>query len=541
VSVRLLRGPDGQPAHFITVIQDITAREAAEAETHLSRQRLELHVQRTPLAVVEFTVDGLIAGWNPAATEIFGYPADEALGRHWTLIAPESRLDQLEGVWKSLISLRGGSRSTNLNRHRSGRLVDCEWFNTPLIAADGTVLGVASLVMDVTERRLAQEELARHRDHLQELVRARTAELADSEARLVDAQRTAGVGNWEWNVRRDIVTGSREFYRLFDAAPEELARFEQFVERLHPDDRGPVAREVELALRDSRLYDIGYRVRLRDGGWRYLQARGTTFTDDGGQPDRMAGTCLDVTEARRSQESLKELNASLARSNEELEQFAYVASHDLQEPLRMVASYTQLLAERYQGQLDARADRYIAYAVDGAKRMQGLINDLLTLSRVGTRTIPFAPVRCDEVIAEVVRDLGKAIEDCGARLSLGPLPTVLADRTQLGQVFHNLLANALKFRGEATPALEVSARREGARWRLCVADNGIGIAPQYHERIFIIFQRLCEWGKYPGSGIGLAIVKKIVERHGGRVQVESAAGEGARFSFTMPAANDEER
>ncbi len=528
------------PAALFLHLQQLAPRNSIE-EDLLARQRLELHVQRTPLAVIEFTVDGRISGWNPAAVEIFGHTAEEAIGRHWTRIAPESVLGQLEEVWKSLISLRGGARSTNLNRHRSGRLLSCEWFNTPLIAADGTVLGVASLVMDVTERRQAQEEICAHRDHLQELVQARTAELAASEARLVEAQKTAGLGNWEWDIQRDIVTGSTEFFRLFDAAPAELARFERFVERLHPDDRDAVTQAIEEALRGDRLYDTVYRTRLRHGGWRHLHSRGQVFTDEAGRPERMEGTCQDVTEANRYQESLKELNASLARSNEELEQFAYVASHDLQEPLRMVASYAQLLAERYQGQLDERADRYIGYAVDGARRMQGLINDLLTLSRVGTRTLPFAPTRCDEVVAEVLHDLGKAIEDCGAQLSLGPLPTVLADRTQLGQVFHNLLANALKFHGEAPPRIELSAQREGAQWRISVADNGIGIASQYHERIFIIFQRLCEWGKYPGSGIGLAIVKKIVERHGGRIQVESAAGEGARFSFTVPAADDDGR
>jgi PAS domain S-box-containing protein len=295
--------------HFLMMVEDITDRKTKEEEIRLSRQRLDLHVKHTPLAVIEFTRDGRIARWNPAAAEIFGFTEEEAVGQHWTLIVPEEVWGQLDGVWEGLFSQSGGGRSTNLNRHKSGRTLHCEWFNTPLVAADGTAMGVASLVMDVTERNLVQEELARHRDHLQELVQARTAELQVSEARLIEAQRVGRLGNWEWDVVPDAISASEEFYRLFEVEPEQIARYQQFVECLHPDDRERVATEVNEALQQKRTYDTDYRVRLRDGRWRDIHARGELFTDADGKPVRLAGTCLDITERKQAEAAVRESEA----------------------------------------------------------------------------------------------------------------------------------------------------------------------------------------------------------------------------------------
>ena len=273
--------------------------------------------------------------------------------------------------------------------------------------------------------------------------------------------------------------------------------------------------------------------------------------------DQMAENLLTITASRdelnkeiaervRAEEMLKETMAELERSNQELEQFAYVASHDLQEPLRMVSSYTQLLARRYQGQLDADADDFIAYAVDGANRMQRLIQDLLAWSRVGTRGQPLEPTGCNSVLDEARAILSPGIEESNALVTNDDLPTVMADEAQLVQLFQNLIGNAIKFRGEEPPRVHISAQhlppspgedRGGGEWLFSVRDNGIGIDPQYQERIFVIFQRLHGREEYPGSGIGLAICKRIVERHGGRIWVESELGEGTTFYFTMPARN----
>ena len=236
---------------------------------------------------------------------------------------------------------------------------------------------------------------------------------------------------------------------------------------------------------------------------------------------------LDITERKRNEDELR-------RSNAELEQFAYIASHDLQEPLRMVASYTELLGQRYRGKLDEKADKYIFYAVDGAKRMQALVADLLAFSRVGSQGRPLVPVESEAVVNSVVDMLRGPIRKANATIEISALPAVLADEGQLRQLFQNLIGNALKFRADADPIIGVRAARHGERWLFCVEDNGIGIDMQYGERIFQMFQRLHERGKYEGSGIGLAIVKRIVERHGGTIWLESKLGLGTSFFFSLP-------
>ena len=246
----------------------------------------------------------------------------------------------------------------------------------------------------------------------------------------------------------------------------------------------------------------------------------------------------DSTERQRAEEELKHAIEELKRSNAQLEQFTYVASHDLQEPLRSVAGAVQLLQRRYQGQLDSRADQFIAHAVDNVTRMQALINDLLAFSRVGRRGKPFEPTDCNQVMKNALRNLKAAIQESEAQITYDPLPEVMADQGQLTQLFQNLIGNAIKFHGEAPLEIHVGAwRGEGetqGEWVFHVKDNGIGISPEYYERIFIIFQRLHTRDEYTGTGIGLAICKNIVERHGGRIWVESEAGHGTTFYFTLP-------
>jgi signal transduction histidine kinase len=240
-------------------------------------------------------------------------------------------------------------------------------------------------------------------------------------------------------------------------------------------------------------------------------------------------------ERKRAQESLAQKVAELARSNADLEQFAYVASHDLQEPLRMVSAYTQLLADRYRGKLDDQADKYIHYAVDGAARMQSLIHDLLAFSRVGRQETAVASTDCNEVVEQARENLRTAILESGAVVTYGPLPQLLANGSQLQQVFQNLIGNAIKFRGSPTPVVHISAERAGAEWIFSVADNGIGISEEYAEHVFIIFKRLHTRAEYPGNGIGLAICRKIVERHGGKIHAMPHEGGGTILNFTMPA------
>jgi len=246
-----------------------------------------------------------------------------------------------------------------------------------------------------------------------------------------------------------------------------------------------------------------------------------------------AGRPLILLAVQDTTERLRALQ-DLERSNQELERFAYVASHDLQEPLRMVASYTRLLQKRYQGQLDERADKYIAYAVEGAERMRTLIQDLLAYSRVGTQGTELVATDPNEVLAEVLRDFALRIQEVGATVTREPIPGVMADPSQLRLVLQNLVENALKFSGDEPPVVHVAGRREGPQVVICVRDEGVGIDPEYFEQVFVIFRRL-QGRDEKGTGIGLALCKRIVERHGGRLWVESEAGSGATFRFTLPA------
>jgi signal transduction histidine kinase len=225
----------------------------------------------------------------------------------------------------------------------------------------------------------------------------------------------------------------------------------------------------------------------------------------------------------------------LARSNADLEQFAYVASHDLQEPLRMVTAYTQLLAERYRGKLDENADKFIGYAIEGAQRMQVLIQDLLAFSRVGRNGPASGSIDCNAAIQEVVQTLASTIRESGATVSYAELPAVWGDRTQVAQLFQNLIGNAIKFHGSEPPVVAVLAEKAGRQWQFSVSDNGIGIASEHAKNIFVVFQRLHARTEYPGNGIGLAICKKIVEHYGGKIWMESQPGQGSTFKFTLPA------
>jgi signal transduction histidine kinase len=237
---------------------------------------------------------------------------------------------------------------------------------------------------------------------------------------------------------------------------------------------------------------------------------------------------------RQAEQDLARKVEELARSNADLEQFAYVASHDLQEPLRMVTAYTQLLAERYRGKLDADADKFIGYASEGAMRMQVLIQDLLAFSRVGRSGSSNESIDCNTVMQEVLQALSAAVEESGAVISYPQLPQIQGDRTQLGQVFQNLIGNAIKFRGKEAPKISVQAENKDEQWCFEVSDNGIGIPPENSGHVFEVFYRLHARSEYPGNGIGLAICKKIIERYGGRIWVESQGGSGSHFKFTLP-------
>jgi signal transduction histidine kinase len=296
---------------------------------------------------------------------------------------------------------------------------------------------------------------------------------------------------------------------------------------------GPLARLGQEARRIARG-DFATPLAELGGAREIVDARGDV--------DEMRALIVRELDAvRAAQARLEQQAVELQRSNDELEQFAYVASHDLQEPLRKVTSFCQALQQRYEGQLDERADQYIHFAVDGARRMQILINDLLAFSRVGRSERAYQHVPAADLVAEAESSLSQTLDEAGATVIVSELPTVYGDPALLASVFQNLIANAVKFRGPEPPVIRIDARRDGDRWEFSCTDNGIGIDPQYADRVFVIFQRLQSKESYPGTGIGLAMCRKIIEHHGGRIWVDTAPSRGTRVRFTLPITEESQK
>ncbi len=291
---------------------------------------------------------------------------------------------------------------------------------------------------------------------------------------------------------------------------------------------------IYAAYKDGRVHHRDDEVFWRKDGTCFpVTYTSTPIIEDGNIVGAVV-TFRDITERKQAEEELKKLSDELARSNADLQQFAYTASHDLQEPIMVVAGFVNLLAKRYKGKLDEKADEFIEHAIDGTKRMQVLIKDLLDYSRVGSTGKSFTPTDCLSALDKAVFNLQIAIKESGAVITHDDLPTVMADSSQLIRLFQNLISNAIKFRGKEAPRIHISAKQKEDEWIFSFKDNGIGIDPKFSDQIFVMFQRLHTKKEYPGTGIGLATCKKIIERHGGRIWVESEPGKGSTFFFSIP-------
>lgn len=330
-----------------------------------------------------------------------------------------------------------------------------------------------------------------------------------------------------------VLTANPSFYRTFQLEPEQTVGHLLWRLGGHEWDIPELREQLGRILQGgSVVNDFQVETSFRDLGDRIMLVNARRIQREG--DDLILVAIEDVTDATLARREREALVEALERSNRELERFAYVASHDLQEPLRMISSYTELLQRRYGDQLDEKADKYIEYAADGARRMQTMIAGLLEYSRISQLDEDVEVVDLDEVMATVRRDLSIALEDAGGTLDVQPLPAVRGDRDRLAQVFRNLVSNAIKFRGDAPPRIRVTCERADGRWRIAVRDNGIGIDPEYFEQIFVVFKRLNPRRMYGGAGIGLALCRKIVEHHGGAMSVESEPGRGSTFYVILP-------
>ncbi|MGI8745973.1 MAG: PAS domain S-box protein [Bryobacteraceae bacterium] len=511
---------------------DTTARKRAE-QLVLADEAVKLSDQilnQLPDAILVTDLDGNIHQWLGGAEQMFGYAAQEALGRPVDFLhLPELR-DDIRARILADIERSGGFFGEVPCVHKNGARILVETKAKSVLDDSGQPLFLVSINRDVTKRKQTEESLKQ------------------SEAKLAEAQQLAHLGSWEWDVRENKVAWSAGMYRIYGLEPHEFRpSYESFLERVHPEDRADTQRIIQSAFDERGSFDHDHRIICPDGSVRTLQARGQMSLDEAGHPIRMVGTAQDITERKRIEEEIRRLNAGLEkrveertadlqRSNDDLQQFAYVSSHDLQEPLRTIISYTQLLEKRYRDRLDAQADEFIGFVVEGAQRMSALIADLLAYSRVtnaGPSALSFVDV--EAVVASVTMSLTTAAKETGAEIRHDPLPTVCGDEYQLIVLFQNLIANAIKYRGADAPQIRISAERSGQDWLFSVHDNGIGIETEYRERIFGLFKRL-HGRDVPGTGLGLAICKKVVERHGGRIWVESQPRAGSTFRFTLPEA-----
>ncbi len=501
------------------VSSKIDALNAVLKDQNLKLAQLALIVQSSNDAILSTDFEGTIASWNPGAERMFGFTADEAVGRSASIYIPA----RLAGEMKELLArVKAGERIENRDSIRvakDGRELNVSLSIAPLRSESGSIEGATTIARDVTEQR-----------------RAEAALVASNERFSLIAQGTND-GLWDWNLETNELYFSPRWKEMLGYRDDEIKNsFDEWEMRVHPDDHDRALVTIRDYL-ESRtpIYELEHRMKHKDGSYRWILARGYARRRLNGKPYRMAGSHIDLTERKKAAEDLALKARELARSNSELEQFAYVASHDLREPLRMIGSFGQHLAKRCKGKLDNVAEQYLAQVLGGAERMKNLIDDLLEFSRVGMRGKPFEPVDCNAILNVSLQNLKVALEESGGKVEAGPLPTVLGDAVQLTQLLQNLIGNALKFKGKDAPRVSISAEKIGHDWRFEVKDNGLGIDPMHFKRIFAIFARLHTREEYPGTGIGLSICKRIAERHGGTIWVESEPGKGSSFFFTIAA------
>ncbi len=506
---------------------DITARKQAETLLQENRAKLEAALASMTDAVFISDAAGQFLEFNDAFATFHRFKNKAECLKTFAeypdildVFLPSGELAPVE-MWAVPRALRG-ERITNaeytLRRKDTGETWVGSYSFSPIRDSAGVIVGSVVVGRDITESKRAEREVVESEKKYRALFENMSAGFVLFEV----VQDDQGVP-----VDLLIIAANRGFATTTGLQPQAVIgkRLTAVLPGIADDAADWIGTYGKVALTgESRQFEQGSELL----GFYY------SITAYQSAAKQCAVTFVDVTERRQAEEKIKSTLADLERSNKELEHFAYVASHDLQEPLRMVSSYTQLLAQQYEAQLDDKARKYIHYAVDGSVRMQTLINDLLTYSRVGRRGKPLEPTDAHAVLGEALRNLAAAIVETHAVITNDELPTVLADASQLVLVFQNLLANAIKFRRAELPRIHVSARERGGEWLFAVKDNGIGIEAQYAERVFIIFQRLHTKEEYPGTGIGLAVCQRIVERHGGKIWFESAPGSGTTFLFTVP-------
>lgn len=520
------------------IYSDISERKEAEKALRNSQERYRAFVQQSTEGIwrfeflepipVKIPIDeqvkhafkyGYLAECNDTVAKMYGYnTADEIVGIRLKELMVDTDPKNVE-FFKQFAE--SGYRLNNAETHEINKNGESKYFinNFVGIIENNEVVRAWGTQRDITETKSANEELRR--------IQFRLATLLTNMPDVV---------LYETGGDKEFI--SENVIELLGYPSSKFMSNKNFFNTIvHPGDLKLLDSKTRAWINAGKpgILNTEFRCRRADGTYIWIEDHMIHVkSEKEGEPESMAGVLINITEHKSIEEKLKQLAEKLSISNKELEQFAYVASHDLQEPLRMVASYIQLLQKRYKKKLDADADEFIDYAVDGVVRMKTLINDLLIYSRVNTQELPLEPVDCNKVIETVKHSLNASIKESGANIISETLPTIYANTLQLTQLFQNLISNAIKFKRDIPPVVEITSKKTSDEWLFSVSDNGIGIEPEYADKIFIIFQRLHNYNEYPGTGIGLAICKKIVEKLGGHIWLESEPGKGSTFNFTIP-------
>jgi PAS domain S-box-containing protein len=498
----------GRFIHARSVSLDITQR-TIEAEV---RKRLAAIVESSTDAVLSKDLNGTILSWNRGAERIFGYTAQEVIGKHISILAAPDRVDEFPDI---LDRIRRGEHVEHYEtrrRTKDGRIRRISLTVSPIRDAGGVVIGASKVARDITD----QSELAQIQERLVAIVESSDDAILSKDLNGIIQSWNAGAQRLFGYTAAEIIGKSITVL----AAPGHVDEIPNILNRIRLGERIDHY-ETKRQAKDGRILTISLTVSpVRDADGKIVGA---------------SKVARDITERYEQEAAIREANAALTRANADLQHFTYSASHDLQEPLRTVTIYTELLQKQFQGKLGDVGDQYLAYTLQGALRMQKLLSALRTYTQVATGGAEIeTELDTNAVLRKSLEDLRDSISETGASVTQTDLPPVRLHEFQLTQIFQNLIGNAIHYRGPDPIRIQIAAQRHGSDWLFSVSDNGIGIEPQFHEKIFGLFQRLHTVAEYPGTGMGLAICRQIVERAGGRIWVESEPGKGSTFFFTIP-------
>lgn len=400
------------------------------------------------------------------------------------------------------------------------------WFlvrGIPQLDDNGNVIKWYGTLTNINDQKLLEEKL-----------KQALKELKQAQIRYSNAERLAKLGSWMHNIETDEMIFSNEFYNIYEVNKTDNFYYHEILKMVHPDDVKRLSESIKKSIVEKNSFDIQYRLIMKDGRIKTIHTISEPELDSSGKVIKRYGATMDITESKLQELRLKRTLEELERSNKDLENYAYIASHDLQEPLRIISNFSNLLAQKYKSKLDEGADEYINFILESTKRMRLLITDLLQYARIPSSAKNFVLINMNELVNEVCLDLQILIQDSGATINCDPLPVIITDRVHIKQLFQNLITNAIKFRGDNKPVIHILAIMNEETVTFKIKDNGIGFDLEYSPKIFELFHRLHERDKYSGTGIGLALCKKIVEQHGGVIGAESEPGKGSTFYFTLP-------